>query len=114
LGAVWLSTASIDDGSFPVSFVHLIFNPERKCHSAAAKMHGYPDRLLCEQEAFSTRAGFLRQYLNCAELIVAHNADFDISFINRELRYAGERALDRPIYCIMEGCRERPIAERSS
>ena len=78
LRAVWLSTAGIDDGSFPVSFVHLIFNPERKCHPAAAKVHGYPDRLLCEQEAFSTRAGFLRQYLNCAELIVAHNAGFDI------------------------------------
>jgi len=47
--------------------------------------------------------------LNCAELIVAHNASFDITFINRELQYAGESALDRPIYCTMEGCRERRL-----
>jgi DNA polymerase III subunit epsilon len=109
LGAVWLSTASISNGPFPVSYVHLIFNPEKKCHPAAERVHGYPDGLLCQQETFSTRAGFLRQYLNCAELIVAHNANFDISFINRELQYAGENALNRPIYCTMEGCRERQL-----
>jgi DNA polymerase-3 subunit epsilon len=109
LGAVWLSTASIVNGPFPVSFVHLIFNPERTCHPAAARVHGYSDSLLCQQETFSARAGFLRQYLNCADLIVAHNANFDISFINRELRYAGESGLSRPIYCTMEGCRERRL-----
>jgi DNA polymerase-3 subunit epsilon len=109
LGAVWLSTASIANGPFPVSFVHLIFNPGRKCHPAAAKVHGYSDGLLSQQETFSARAGFLRQYLNCADLIVAHNASFDISFINRELRYAGESALSRSIYCTMEGCRERRL-----
>jgi DNA polymerase-3 subunit epsilon len=109
LGAVWLSTASISERPFPVSFVHLIFNPGRRCHPAASRVHGYSDRLLHEQETFPTRAGFLRQYLNCAELIVAHNARFDISFINRELQYAGENALSRPIYCTMEGCRERQL-----
>lgn len=110
LGAVWLSTASLANGPFPVSFVHLIFNPERKCHPAATRVHGYSDRLLCQQESFSARAEFLRQYLNCAELIVAHNASFDISFINRELQYAGEFPLNRPVYCTMEGCRERQLS----
>jgi DNA polymerase-3 subunit epsilon len=109
LGAVWLSTASIGDGPFPVSFVHLIFNPERKCHPAAARVHGYSDRLLCQQETFAARAGFLRQYLNSAELIVAHNAIFDTSFINREFQYAGESSLNCPVYCTMEGCRERRL-----
>jgi DNA polymerase III subunit epsilon len=110
LGAVWLSTASIGNGPFPVSFVHLIFNPERSCHPEAAKVHGYSDRLLSQQETFSARAEFLSHYLNCAELIVAHNASFDISFINRELRHAGESALSSPIYCTMEACRERRFA----
>ena len=107
LGAVWLSTASVGNGPFPVSFVHLIFNPERNCHPEAAKVHGYSDRLLSQQETFSVRAEFLSHYLNCAELIVAHNASFDISFINRELRHAGESLLSSPTYCTMEACRER-------
>jgi DNA polymerase-3 subunit epsilon len=89
LGAVWLSTASVGNGAFPVSYVHLIFNPGRKCHPAAAKVHGYSDQVLCCQEVFSSRAKFIHEYLSCADLIVAHNAAFDISFVNRELRYSG-------------------------
>jgi DNA polymerase-3 subunit epsilon len=109
LGAVWLSIGSIGNGPFPVSYVHLIFNPEKKCHPRAANVHGYSDQLLCQQELFSARSKFVRQYLNCADLIVAHNAEFDLSFVNRELRYSGEANLDRPVYCTMEGCRERRL-----
>jgi DNA polymerase III subunit epsilon len=109
LGAVWLSTASVSAMPLPVSFVHLIFNPEKKCHPAAARVHGYSDWLLCHQEGFSAHSAFLRQYLNCAELIVAHNAEFDLSFINRELRRAGQGELDRPVYCTMEGSRARNL-----
>jgi DNA polymerase-3 subunit epsilon len=107
LGAIWLSPASIGTGPFPVSFVHLIFNPERSCHPQAAKVHGYSDHLLRQQEAFSSRSTFIRHYLNSADLIVAHNAAFDVSFVNRELRRSGEAILDRPVYCTMEACRER-------
>jgi DNA polymerase-3 subunit epsilon len=107
LGVVWLSTASLSTGPLPTSFVHLIFNPGVKCHPAAARVHGYSESFLSHQEVFSERSKFLREYLNCADLIVAHNAQFDLSFINRELRLAGESILDRPVFCTMQGCQSR-------
>lgn len=113
IGAVWLSTGSVGNGPFPVSFIHLIFNPERRSHPAATRVHGYSDRLLGQQEKFSTRAQFLREYLNSADLIVAHNASFDISFINRELGFSGEASLTKPVFCTMQGCRQRSVESAS-
>jgi DNA polymerase-3 subunit epsilon len=113
LGAVWLSTASVENGPFPVSFVHLIFNPERKCHPAATKVRGYSDQLLCEQEGFSARAQFIGEYLNSADLIVAHNVAFDVPFVNRELSHSGQAQLRRPVFCTMQGCRERQLPSAS-
>lgn len=109
LGAIWLSTASVATGSFPISFVHLIFNPHKKCHPAAAKVHGYSDLYLSHQESFLERSKFLRHYIGCADLIVAHNAEFDLSFINREFRLAGEKQLSSPVYCTMQGCQSRAL-----
>jgi DNA polymerase III subunit epsilon len=109
LGAVWLSTASVGNGPFPVSYIHLIYNPGIKCNPAAVKVHGYSDQLLSQQESFDTRAKFIREYLSCADLVVAHNAAFDLNFLNREFRYSGEAALDRRIFCTMEACRERGL-----
>lgn len=109
MGAVWLSTASVSAAPLPVSFVHLIFNPEMKCNPAATRVHGYSDRLLQYQERFELHAPFVRQYLSCADLIVAHNAEFDLSFLNRELVRAGQKELDRPVYCTMQGSRARGL-----
>jgi DNA polymerase III subunit epsilon len=45
------------------------------------------------------------RFLTSHELLVAHNAAFDIRFINREMRLSGLPALRRPVYCTMKGYR---------
>jgi DNA polymerase III subunit epsilon len=107
LGAIWLSTASVCGGPLPVSYIHLLFNPERRSHPYAERIHGYSHDFLAGQEPFFLYADFVRQYLSSADLIVAHNASSDLLYLNRELTLAGERELDMPVFCTMQGCRRR-------
>lgn len=109
IGAFWLSTAALHDGSFPVSYLHLIFNPGRKSHWAARKVHGFSSSLLSKQEMFSVYAPQISSFLNSAEIVVAHNAAFDLTFINRELRGADVDPVRVKTHCTMQACRDAGI-----
>jgi DNA polymerase-3 subunit epsilon len=110
IGAFWLSTAALKDGSFPVSYLHLIFNPQRKSHWAARKVHGFSSKILDKQELFSSYATHISSFLNSADLVIAHNAAFDLTFINRELRFAGSDPVKSKIHCTMQACQTAGIA----
>src|ERR1700693_3009010 len=107
LGAIWLPPAGVGGGPLPVSFIHLLFNPERRSQPYAERIHGYSEAFLAGQDPFFVHADFVRQYLASADLIVAHNASFDLPFTNRELGIANEPDLDLPVFCTMQGCRLR-------
>jgi DNA polymerase III subunit epsilon len=57
------------------------------------------------QDPFAVHAAEIWRFLTSYELLVAHNATFDIRFINREMRLSGLPALTKPIYCTMKGYR---------
>jgi DNA polymerase-3 subunit epsilon len=108
LGAIWLSTATLAENSFPVSYIHLIFDPLRKSHPEAERVHGYDDWILRHQEPFWEYAKAIRRFLYSGQLIISHNAEFDLGFINREMEIAGEAArIKRPTFCTMLESRRR-------
>ena len=57
---------------------------------------------LCACRTPSQHAADVWRFLSSYELLVAHNAAFDLSFINREMRLSGLPALTRPVYCTMK------------
>jgi DNA polymerase-3 subunit epsilon len=105
LGAVWLPTACLAERCFPVSYMHLVFDPGKKSHPRAEHVHGHHDWVLRHQEPFAAYAGKVRDFLESGDLLIAHNADFDFTFIDRELAAAGERPVSKPVYCTMAGYR---------
>jgi DNA polymerase-3 subunit epsilon len=106
VGGLWLAPASLRDGSLPVSYIHLIFNPGRKSQPRATQVHGYSDWVLEHQEGLSVYyADEVRKFLCSADLIVAHNVVFDVGFINAELTRVQRRPLNRPTFCTLEACR---------
>jgi DNA polymerase-3 subunit epsilon len=105
LGAIWFATACLPEDCFPVSYIHLIFDPGKKSHPKAEQVHGFDDWTLRHQEPFADYATRIRDFLQAGDAIVAHNAEFDMGFIDRELVTAGQRPVDKPIYCTMEGYR---------
>ena len=41
LGAIWLPIHALIEGSFNISYLHLIFDPGRKSHPKAEEVHGH-------------------------------------------------------------------------
>jgi DNA polymerase III subunit epsilon len=80
---------------FPTGKVfHCYFNPERDMPEQAFKIHGLAGEFLKDKPLFADKAEELIAFLGDA-LLVAHNATFDIGFLNAELDRAGRAAMSR-------------------
>lgn len=110
IGAVWIAAASLSAAPlFPFSYLHLIFNPGRPSQPRAERVHGFSDRLLKHQSPFATYAEAVRAFLSSADLVVAHNVEFDLGFINSELRRANLQPLSTPSFCTMQASRRQHV-----
>ena len=66
-------------------YFHQILNPERKVSDEAFKIHGYSNDFLKSKKKFSEIVESFLEFIGEKKLII-HNADFDLSHINNELR----------------------------
>ncbi len=69
-------------------------NPERPMPAEAFAVHGLSDEFLAEKPVFAEIAGDFLDFIGDAPLII-HNAEFDMRFLNAELRKLGLAALPR-------------------
>jgi len=104
-GAIGMISRDLAKGRADLEYLYLVFDPARANRRAAEQIHGFSDSALRLQDPFAVHAGDIRRFLTSYELFVAHNAAFDLRFINREMRLSGLPALSRPIYCTMKGYR---------
>jgi len=111
---ILLTTKDLAQAQLNIKHVHLLFDPGRKSHPEAETLHGYDDWTLRHQAFFSEHATVIRELFDAADLIVAHNAEFDIGFINREFEALGESPIGNPIYCTMQAYRQTGYAGRAS
>jgi DNA polymerase-3 subunit epsilon len=73
---------------------HCYFNPERDMPEQAFKVHGLSVEFLQDKPLFAEKVTELIAFLGEAQL-VAHNAIFDLGFLNAELERAGHPILSR-------------------
>jgi DNA polymerase III subunit epsilon len=73
---------------------HFYFNPERDMPEAAFRVHGLSIDFLKDKPLFAEKAEDLVAFLGDAQL-VAHNAMFDLGFLNAELERAGVAGVSR-------------------
>ena len=78
---------------------HRYLNPDRAVEMGAFEVHGIDEEFLAQQPRFEEVAAEFLEFVDGAELVI-HNAEFDVGFINRELRRAGSGTQD-----IAERCR---------
>jgi DNA polymerase-3 subunit epsilon len=64
---------------------HRYVNPEREVDRGALEVHGIENEFLVTQPKFAEVAQEFMEFVKGAELVI-HNADFDVEFINHELR----------------------------
>ena len=88
---------------------HRYLNPERPNSIDAVKVHGLDDAFLRDKPLFSAIAAEFLEFVGEASLI-AHNAGFDIAFVNAELARCGRQSLgeERLIDTLMLARRKHP------
>lgn len=93
---------------------HAYFNPERAMPMEAERVHGLGDAFLADKNLFREHALELLDFLGDAPL-VAHNAQFDFGFLNRELDICGHPAvgLERMIDTLAIARKRHPGAKHS-
>ena len=64
---------------------HKIINPQRDVPEEAFKVHGFSTEFLKNKELFSDVAEEFLQFIKGKKIII-HNASFDLSFLNHELK----------------------------
>ena len=76
--------------------LHFYLNPERDSDEGALRVHGLTTEFLSDKPKFSAVAKELLEFVSGAE-IIAHNAPFDISFLDAELVRAGHQPFKKYI-----------------
>ncbi len=75
---------------------HCYLNPERKVSEKALETHGYTDKFLSDKKKFKEIADDFLMYIKGKKLII-HNAEFDLSHLNNELKIAGKHLINNEI-----------------
>jgi DNA polymerase-3 subunit epsilon len=77
---------------------HSYLNPERDVPEGAARVHGLTEEFLADKPLFAEVVDTFLEFVGDAPL-VAHNAAFDMNFINAELKRTGSKLIpmDRAI-----------------
>ncbi len=75
---------------------HCYLNPERKVSEKALATHGYTDEFLSDKKRFKEIADDFLNYIKGKRLII-HNAEFDLSHLNNELKIIGKDLINNEI-----------------
>ena len=73
---------------------HCYLNPQRKVSEDAIKVHGYTDEFLADKKKFSDVVDDFLQFIQNKKLVI-HNAEFDISHINNELKLISKPTISK-------------------
>ena len=83
-----IGAVEVIDGRITGQQFHTYLQPQRAVDRGAQRVHGISDAMLVGQPLFASKAAELLDFLRGSEL-VAHNASFDVGFLDNELRLAG-------------------------
>ena len=86
---------------------HAYINPKRPVSEAAYKVHGYSDQFLSDKKTFLEISEDFLNFIKNKKIII-HNAPFDLSFLNYELKLINLKGLDKDnIIDTLEVAREK-------
>ena len=75
---------------------HCYLNPERKVSEKALEVHGYTDEFLSTKKKFKEMVDEFLNFIKNKRLII-HNAEFDLSHLNNELKIIGKEPIKNEI-----------------
>ena len=85
---------------------HCYLNPERKVSEKALEVHGYTDEFLSNKKKFIEVVDEFLSFIKDKRLII-HNAEFDLSHLNNELKILGKDQINNEIIDTLVLAREK-------
>jgi DNA polymerase-3 subunit epsilon len=79
---------------------HRYLQPDREIDPAAEEVHGITRQRLADEPRFPDIADEFIEFVSGAELII-HNADFDVGFLNSELKQAAKKITKIADCCVV-------------
>ncbi|MGO8737938.1 DNA polymerase III subunit epsilon [Rhodoblastus sp.] len=93
---------------------HYYINPDREIPDSAFRVHGISNDMVADKPRFSEVVEEFISFIG-SDPIVAHNAEFDLAFINAELRRIGRAALEQnPVVDTLALARKKFPAQSNS
>ena len=92
---------------------HCYLNPERKVSEKALEVHGYTDEFLSSKKKFKEVVQEFLDFISDKRLII-HNAEFDLSHLNNELKIIGKETLKNEIVDTLQLARDKYPGSPSS
>jgi DNA polymerase-3 subunit epsilon len=75
---------------------HCYLNPERKVSEKALEVHGYTDEFLSNKKKFNEIVDEFLNFIKGKRLVI-HNAEFDLSHLNNELKILNREKLNNDV-----------------
>ncbi len=75
---------------------HCYLNPEKKVSEKAFEVHGYTDKFLSKQKKFHQIVEEFSNFIKDKRLVI-HNAEFDLSHINNEMKILGKEEIKNEV-----------------
>ena len=88
-----IACVEISEGQITGKTYHQYINPERELDPVAIEAHGIQPEFLDDKPVFGEISNELLEFIGDA-VLVAHNASFDIGFLNSELKKIGRVPID--------------------
>lgn len=101
---VCASLVNINEG-ITISTIVQRFMPNKKINPKAEAVHGISMDDLRGEKSLDLYWPVLYDYINQGDVIVAHNAEFDMSFLEEACGTYGTPSFDQPIFCTMQSGR---------
>ncbi len=83
-----IGIVELKDNVLTQNYFHEYINPEKDISLSAQKIHGISNEFLIDKPVFSKIAQKLLDFIK-DDIIIIHNAEFDINFINNQLQNCG-------------------------
>ena len=109
-----IACIEIDDHIPTGNKFHVFLNPEMEISQGAYETHGITSEFLADKPKFKDIAKEFQEFVHEKKLVI-HNADFDLAFLNKELKEAGyPKILNTNIIDTLNVAREKfPGAQNS-
>lgn len=93
---------AITSSEYDEQTAHFYFNPDRPIDKEAFETHGLTVERLEEEPEFYLRATEIASFMY-GRFVIAHNARFDVEFVDEELKIASRR-LDKDVGLVSSNC----------